>query len=681
MDEELSLLLRDEVDRRLQEAMDAPTLEGSRRVAHALKGTFAMAGARELSASFGRLERRLTQQDADAITDLHRLLTMAQHLLREGKNLPESTWPEPPHDLLPSQIQADAMQSYIDAVIDRVARIDAALSGAFTPEEKVREVFREVHTIKGAALATGDEAMAWFCHGFEELLRAATKTGSCDRVLDDIETHRGILAALATDPLQALSLLRGRSSIPSPPSRLPDAPLPLPPKRPTVDARESEGRSLADATVRVPSAVIDSLFERSLQLGLLRPRLTGAAEDLDERRAELSHAVSNLREATRLIGPPRPWGAPARAIDLLRRVTHNLTPLMDGLGEVTTDVRQVAKRVAEDTGAFTRSVHELRATEVQTLFDRVAASATTEAKHLEKLISIVQSGAEVKLDRSLVEGLVEPLRQLVRNSIVHGIEPVADRLRAGKPPAGRLTLSASVEGGFVTLTVEDDGRGVDASALRDRAVALGLAPRHIVDRLTDTGTLEFLFVPGFSTHRSPGLMAGRGVGLDLTHAAVERLGGVIQLATTQGEGLITTLSFPTEGSLVRVLWVRSAGVWFAIPVLSAVRVIARADLTQEPLQLGTLLGRAGAAGNSLSSFAISLPARISGELPVFLGVDAIGTIEDVVVRPMPPLARAAGPFAAVIAFGDELRLVLDPLRLRRLANLRRSESPDSVLGP
>lgn len=673
MDEELSLLLVEEVERRLGEALASRTLDGSRRVAHALKGTFAMADARELSASFGRLERRLAHGEDEAITDLHRLITMTQHLLREGRSLPESTWPEPPHDLVPSQIQSDAMQSYVDAVVDRVARIDAALSGPFSADDKVREVFREVHTIKGAALATGDEPMAWFCHGFEELLRAATKSGSSERVLDDVETHRGILAALATDPTQALSMLRGRSSIPSPPSRIPDAPLPLPPRRPTVETRESEGRALADATVRVPSVVIDSLFERSLQLGLLRPRLAGAAEDLDERRASLAQAVSSLREAARLIGPPRPWGAPARAIDLLRRVTQDLTPLMDGLGGVTTKVRQVADRVAEDTGAFTRSVHELRATEVQTLFDRIAASAITEARHQEKRLTIVQSGADVKLDRALVEGLVEPLRQLVRNSIVHGIEPEEERVRLGKPAAGTLTLRASLEGGFVTLTVEDDGRGVDAASVRERAVAMGIAPAHVAQRLTDTEVLEFLFSPGFSTHRSADMMAGRGVGLDLTHVAVERLGGVIHLSTTHGRGLLTTLSFPAEGSLVRVLWVRSVKAWFALPVLAAIRVVDWAELTQEPPRLAEILARRESASSSRPKIALALGAD---EAAVFFAVDAIGSIEDVVVRPMPPLARAAGPFAAVVAFGDELRLVLDPLRLRRMVGLRRTESMD-----
>jgi two-component system, chemotaxis family, sensor kinase CheA len=673
---DLRELLLEEVARHARDCAGQPDLAIARRVAHSLKGTFAVASEREVADAFARIERRLAAGDPDAREDLQRLLTMTEMLLSEGRPLPSSTWPEPPHDLAPTSLRVDAQREYLETVRDRLARIDAALSSALTPEERVREIYREIHTIKGAALSTGDEVMAWFCHGLEERLRRAGSREETVQALDEVETHRGIVEEIATAPSHALASLRVRSSIPLRPSQAPVAPLPLPPRRPALEnTRESEGRGLGDGTVRVSSAVLDGMFEGALQLSQLKTPLFASAAALAARRRELAQRGSQLREALRLIGPPRPWGAPARAIELLRGFSDQIVPVCEDLQETATMVEDVARKVAQDADELTARVHSLRTSPVSYLFERAAASALAEARNQDREIVVERDGGELAVDRKLMEGLVDPLRQIVRNSVVHGIEPVDERRQAEKPVRSTLRLHASQELGTLRIVVEDDGRGVDPQEVRTRAMATRLLPATALAAMTDAEVVELLFFPGFSLRDDADLAAGRGVGLDLVHAAVERLGGTIHLQSRPGRGLITTLTFPAEGSLTTVVWLEAGGKVVAVPLRAVGRVFVAGEISalddgKLVVPLAALTGGgpapcadADGAGYRHGRLAVEIGSQLEGEATVLVTVDDVGAVEEVAVRQLPPLARLGGPYAAAVAHGDALRLVLDPVRL------------------
>jgi two-component system chemotaxis sensor kinase CheA len=660
-DDDLRAILLEEVVRREEEAFASDEPQAARRVAHALKGTLGLAGEREASESFARVERRIAAGDPEAIADLRRAITGVRALLEQGAALPSSTWPEPPHDLAPSAIDNEELSHYLAAVHDRLSRIDAVLGGETSPDLSVREIYREVHTIKGAALATGDEVMAWFCHGLEERLRVLSNTEEFARALEEVEAHRGIIAEVATAPAHALSTLRIRTVIPQRPSQAPLA-LPLPPRRPLVDSqRESEARELsADASVRVSSALLDSLFERATQLSPLRSRLVSGSDELASRHSRLAEYAAELREALRLIGPPKPWGAPARALKLIEGCADGLATAAEDVRSVALDVREISTRIARDGEALTSSVHALRTSDAATLFERLIASGQSEARHQGKSIEFVQVGGEVRIDRKLIEGLVEPLRQVIRNSVVHGIESAEERELGGKRTQGTVSIRAWLDAGTLHFTIEDDGRGVDIAAVRERALAARLGVAEEVSTMSEHEVLDLLFLPGFSLRDAADLVAGRGVGLDLAHAAVERLGGTIQLRSEHGRGLQTTLGFPAEGTLVRVVWLRSGGQSFALTVRATGRVLLPEEAGGPPA-LSTLLRRT--AGLARSRLALEVVPLVGGVEPVFVGVDEVGAIEEVAVRPIPPLARSVGPYSAAVAFGDELRLVLDPMRL------------------
>lgn len=180
------------------------------------------------------------------------------------------------------------------------------------------------------------------------------------------------------------------------------------------------------------------------------------------------------------------------------------------------------------------------------LFERVAHGTYQLAARGERSVTILMSGGDTPVDRHVAARLLDPLMQLVRNALAHGVEPIDERRRAGKPPLGTIALHAERRGHQLRLTVEDDGRGVDLARVRELAVRSGALTREGASVLHDDELLALLFTPGITTREGADLLAGRGVGLDLAQHAVRRLGGAIQLRLRTGGGLQATIELPSE---------------------------------------------------------------------------------------------------------------------------------------
>ncbi len=673
MDDELRDLLVLELERYAAELAAGGTIADGRRIAHSLRGSLSLAEEREASDAFGRLERRIVAGDERALADLADLVGHLLDLAREGHALPTSAWPEPPRDLRVSSIPPEFQGDYVAQARDCVRRIDAALELA--DAEATLAIYREVHTLKGAALAVGDELMAWFCHGLEERLRAARTDEAAGRVLEDVRTFRGVLGEIPGSPEHALETLRLISGAPARPSRPPlSVELPLPPKRPSFEVRpESEARGLGDdGMVRVPYATLDALLDRTSQLGQFRVPLVAFASSLATAAERTAGVAREVREALRLIGPPRPWGAPAAAIHKLERSARDLAPLTEVLDGASARLAAWGGRVHRQTDQIQESVESLRTSHAGALFERVAQVAKAEAKREGKEVTVVFSGAETPVDQRLVEGLVEPLRQLVRNAVVHGLEGAGERAAAGKQPIGHIRLAASLRGGSVEIMVGDDGAGVDTAAVRQQAVEGGLVSAEAAETLGDAALLTLLFYPGFSTRRQVDLLAGRGVGLDLTLAAVHRLGGTVHLESTRGQGLTAAVVVPAEGGLVRVLWLSVGASTFGILVEHTGKIERAADVAGPVVALSELVGdavaRSAAPEHTVEpKYAVEVLAPWASDRGVLVGVDAVGAVDEVSLRPLPGFVRMMGPWSSAVPWAEEIRLALDPLRLAQLA--------------
>lgn len=667
-DPELARLLLEELVRHGPELADEATVPGQRRALHALKGSAGIAGERGLSESLARLERRFMAGDAGAVVAARDLVADAAAALAAGRPIGASVWPEPPDDL--RAVPRDTSSTgYATEMQDRLARLDRALGATGDDITASLAAFRDVHAMKGAALAVSDEVTSWFCHGLEERLRAGQSSDEAAReALAELTRWRGVLAEMIVAPDRALETLRLLAR----PSRPPSTPPSSPPKPRRLDpALEVEARAQSDdATLRVPAATIDRLLERVRQLGQVRAEVADGAAAARGLSARARALRKELAEALRLIGPPRPWGAPAAAILRVDETARELGAVAALLDHEAATLKETADRVRIELAAAHTELAAMRTTRVAWIFDRVAAAVTAQARCEGREVRLLVLGAETTMDRRLAELLVDPVLQLARNAVTHGIETAVERALRGKARVGALHLIAEPRSGGLRLTVQDDGAGVDVADVRARAIARGTISAEMAGTADDQTLLSLLFVPGFTTRDNADLVAGRGVGLDLVLEAVHRAGGTIRLTSRPGMGLTATLDIPFEPGLIKVIWLEAGGATFALPAHRVRRILLGRDaaaVDAVPLAACVRGPRAPVSPAEAAAFAIELePVREEGRPPV-IGVDRIGSIEEVTLRTVSPLVAAAGPYAGAVVRGAELRFCLDAHGLAELA--------------
>ena len=653
-DPELTRLLLHELGRHLKvlesASDDEASREATRRSVHALKGSAGLAGEPVLASAMQRLERRLREGDGAALPEVIDTIRGAIARLSGGEPALERQWPLPPPDLGPSPIAPTVRAEYVAEITDRLAQIDEALGRTAAPTEAAEAIYRHVHTMKGAASAAGDEPMAWFCHGLEERVRGGgASVAEANRVLEEIARYRAVLGGLLEDPAAALATLRGVPARPRP-SRRPST---RPSAWPEEDVRTAEG----EATIRVSAQAVDSLLDHVGGIAVARERVAARVVRATSQAKMLRRLRGELAEALRLIGPPRPWGAPAAALRRVERTAQALAQMGDELDRVSEQLRESDQVLKDDTGAARKLLSAMRQTPIRGMFARLSAAALAEARRTDRLVAIRTHGGEETVDRRLAELLVEPCLQLTRNAIAHGIEAPDVRESLGKPREATLTFTARKSGSRLSITIADDGAGVDVAAVRARAVDAGLVTDVLAEAADDQTLLELLFVPGFSTRaQSPDLLAGRGIGLDITLAAVQKLGGAIRLSSRHGRGFEARVDVPS--GLVPVLWVSAGGVEHAIPAANARRVRVNEGPEAERVpHLATCLEPRAA---ERPPFVVELDVGTDAAEPLVVGIDAAGTTEEVLVRPLSPLLWGIGPFAGAIVRGDgSLRLALD----------------------
>ncbi len=663
-DPELLRLLLQELERH-QITLDARPrdLAAFQRSVHALKGSAGLAGERELAAALERLHRRIKEGEEAAFDEAAAVVRLATSRLRVGDTAIPLQWPVPPDDLVGRPLDPLVRAQYAAEVTDRLARIDDALATSDDPVDAVREIYRHIHTMKGAASAVGDEPMSWFCHGLEERLKQADKASAAGEASQEVARWRVVLGALLDDPEAALTMLRTRGR----PSQLPR------PSRPSVPAMhsfESEPpRSSAfdetTTTIRVAALDVDRLLERFDAIDLVREGLASRAE----RSHDLAHSLRELRaslvEALRLIGPPRPWGAPAAALKRIEQVTSALSSFGEDLDAASVSLSGTEHALRDDVTYAKRQLSTMRQTTVGRIFARLTTAIESEARRSGRAVIVRTRGADETIDRRVAEQLVEPCLQLVRNAVAHGIEMPDVRAGLGKPQSGTISLAARKLGSHLNITIQDDGAGVDVADVRARALDAGLVTPAIAEAADDDTLLSLLFVPGFSTRETSDLLAGRGIGLDITRSVVQRMGGAIRLGSRAGEGFSATVDVPIESGLVTVLWVVAGGQEYALPALNVRRVrhVTAATLdgpaaTRVPHLLACL--DAGESDEAAYLLDLELEGEEGTSSAVTLGVDAVGRTEELLVRPLSSLVAGLGPFGGAIVRGDgSLRLAID----------------------
>ena len=243
----------------------------------------------------------------------------------------------------------------------------------------------------------------------------------------------------------------------------------------------------------------------------------------------------------------------------------------DALRGKFADAMAFQARVLND---LQHSVMKIRMVPVDQLFRRFPRIVRDVARQCGKEVELAVRGGQTDLDKSILDAIGEPLTHLVRNAIGHGLETAEERVRAGKRAQGSLRLAAYHQGNQVVIEVSDDGAGIDAERVRQRALAQGLVKPEQAARLSESDTLELILQPGFSTAEEITELSGRGVGLDVVQSVLVRLKGTVEIETAPGRGTTFRLRLPLTLAIIRALMFRVEERLYALP-LNAVAEIAR----------------------------------------------------------------------------------------------------------
>lgn len=232
-----------------------------------------------------------------------------------------------------------------------------------------------------------------------------------------------------------------------------------------------------------------------------------------------------------------------------------------------TDTVEHMSRVSSD---LQNIVLKLRMVPVDTVFNRFPRMVRDLAKTLDKKIDLIITGADTELDRTVIDEIGDPLVHLLRNSADHGVEPVADRIAAGKPETGTVHLRAFHSGNNVFIEIEDDGRGIYRDKILKNALAKGVVTETEAASMTDDEVNQLLFAPGFSTAEKISDVSGRGVGLDVVKSKIVALGGNVTIYSTPGKGTNFSVQLPLTLSIIAAMLIRMGSEKYAIPLSSIV---------------------------------------------------------------------------------------------------------------
>lgn len=341
--------------------------------------------------------------------------------------------------------------------------------------------------------------------------------------------------------------------------------------------------------------------------------------------------------------------------------------------ELVAGLREQQGRFDRLVGELQRAVLRIRVLPLKQVFQRFPRLVREISASVGKSVAFVTEGDATEADASIVESLFEPLLHIIRNAIDHGSEGTEHRKKLGKSPTSTVTLRARRQLENVIVEVEDDGRGIDVERVRHVAEIRQLMPSAALAKMSDADVVNLIFAPGFSTASEVTGLSGRGVGMDSVKAAVERVGGVVDVDSRPGEGTTVRLTLPFTVMMTRVMTVETAGQVFGFPLDTVVetvivrreelsfiglgRAFVLRDKTVPLIGLAESLGlvRSNEVAGEVKVVVTSSAGQLGG-----IEVEKLGERMDVMLKPMDGLLRNMRGVAGTTLLGDgRVLIVLD----------------------
>ncbi|MFV1873247.1 MAG: chemotaxis protein CheW [Oleiphilus sp.] len=353
------------------------------------------------------------------------------------------------------------------------------------------------------------------------------------------------------------------------------------------------------------------------------------------------------------------------------------------LGDASADesMQKAVSNLDVVTGDLQSAVMQTRMQPIKKVFGRFPRVVRDLARNLKKEVNLVLVGEETDLDKNLVEALSDPLVHLVRNAVDHGIEMPDVRVQKGKERIGQVVLSAQQEGDHIMLAIEDDGAGMDANVLRQKAVEKGIYDQDAADRLSDTECFNLIFAPGFSTKTEISDVSGRGVGMDVVKTKITQLNGTVSIDSEPGKGSRLSIKVPLTLAIMPTLMVKLGNQSFAFPLVSVVEIF-HLDLTRTNIVDGQecvvvrdnvyplfYIKRWLVRGYTEEADSAHVVIVAVGNKRVGFIVDQLVGQEEVVIKPLGDMLHGTAGMAGATITGDgRIALILDiPSLLDRYA--------------
>lgn len=338
-----------------------------------------------------------------------------------------------------------------------------------------------------------------------------------------------------------------------------------------------------------------------------------------------------------------------------------------------TESINIAEEVERLTAELRDTTMGLRMLPIGTTFSKFKRLVRDLSRELGKKIEMTMEGSETELDKTVIEQLNDPLVHIIRNCIDHGIESPDMRAAAGKEETGTISLVAEHSGASVVISISDDGAGLDAAAIRDKAIARGLLSPDA--ELPDEDIFPFIFEPGFSTAATVSDVSGRGVGMDVVRKGIEALRGSIDITSEMGTGTTITIRLPLTLAIIDGLLVETGGEKYVIP---QAMVIECYEQTREDVVLARGNNVINVRGQMLPYVCLRQRFHIPGDMPpsrrvvlcetnerhIGLAVDRVIGNHQTVIKPLGEVYNNIDCVSGATILGDgAVALIIDPVKL------------------
>jgi chemosensory pili system protein ChpA (sensor histidine kinase/response regulator) len=450
---------------------------------------------------------------------------------------------------------------------------------------------------------------------------------------------------------------------------------------------------------RVDAELLDTMLNNAGEVSIFRARLDQQVNSIDFNLAELARTVTRLKEQLRGLeieteaqvlnrqhdeAPRRSdfdpleldrYSALQQFSRALAETSGDVASIQGLLETLTREAQNLLTQQARVITELQNSLMRTRMVPFQRHVQRLTRLVRQAANDTGKRAELVVQGASAELDRQMLERMVAPLEHMLRNAVVHGIEPAERRAALAKPDVGRISVSLTRDGAEVVIVVTDDGSGINVKLIREKAVSLGLIDRHA--KLTDEEAMQLILEPGFSTAGRVTQAAGRGVGMDVVATEVKKLGGGLFIESTAGKGSRFTIRLPFTLAISQALIVRVAEEVYALPLATVegvVRlprnIVARHLGKDAPLfeyggqkyrfqQLGSFVGL-GPTRLPESDVSMSVVLIRAGEHSTALVTDELVGSREIVVKSLGPQISGIRGIAGATILGDgRIVIILD----------------------